>query len=216
MIDGLIFLLHSSLFLYAVAPRLRLAIRGHHVGDLAATYTPTAPTMDVHHLVVTTVYNNNSWTTQLRFGDAVLIEARALNVERVKGCEVSLKWFCEEVEFLNCEYRARENEAAETMGCVVTENVKSRVVKLKLGKGVFTKRNKKPGGVRKEEGLRMKLVLKKTSLTRDVTTRDWKASMEAISFAIFSIEKLRRHLPSETSTPYPTFGIITPARADHS
>ena len=79
---------------------------------------------------------------ELRFGDAVLIEARALNVERVKGCEVSLKWFCEEVEFLNCEYRARENEAAETMGCVVTKNVKSRVVKLKLGKGVFTKRTR--------------------------------------------------------------------------
>ncbi|KAF1357405.1 hypothetical protein EJ07DRAFT_62254, partial [Lizonia empirigonia] len=51
---------------------------------------------------------HNSGMAQLRYGRAVLIDVRIPHTEQDTGCKKSLGRFCEEVEFLGWEYKARE------------------------------------------------------------------------------------------------------------
>lgn len=125
--------------------------------SLPSTCTHTVPMIDFHHLDVISVYEDHGWATKLCFGNAVLIEARELNVKRGKGCQKSLKWFCEEVEFLAYEYRAREAAAAELMGRAIAQTVKSKVVKLRVGRSFLAVLGTKCVGVRKRKNVSPKL-----------------------------------------------------------
>ncbi len=80
------------------------------------------------------MYADNSWITQLHYGDVVLIEARELNIEERARAQKSVQWFYEEVEFLKHEYMAREKAAADLLGDKAVAETRSRIVKLRVGR----------------------------------------------------------------------------------
>ena len=64
------------------------------------------------------------------------------------------------MEFLACEFRARESAAAEILGQKTATNVKSKTVKLKVGKRrQVVEKKAECGNAKKEESLRLTLRL---------------------------------------------------------
>ncbi|KAF9699956.1 hypothetical protein EKO04_001981 [Ascochyta lentis] len=145
LLNRLTSLLNNPLFLHAIAPRLRLA--NPHSIDSPATADASLITTD--HLGISTTFSKNSWTTQLHYGTSVLIEAGDLNVQREQGCERSVRWFCEEVEFLCCEFGARVSTVREGLGGKVGERGMSKVVRLKLKTKMKMGKGRGVGGVQK-------------------------------------------------------------------
>ena len=60
-----------------------------------------------------------------------MLTAEAEQTSQYRRC---VRWFCDEVEFLGCEYRAREEAAAAILGYGLMKDVRSKVVMLKVGK----------------------------------------------------------------------------------
>ena len=93
-----------------------------------------APAIEAGNLAITTGVSNSSYLAQLKYGKATLIGVREPIYGGERATEQSFVWFCEEVEFLACEYRARGEAAAEILGCKLANSVRSKVVKLKVGR----------------------------------------------------------------------------------
>lgn len=76
-----------------------------------------------------------------------------------------LQWFCDEVEFLGYEYRAREEAAAAILGRGLVKNIRPRVVKVKVGKERMTDlRRRKDSRGEKERSMKLKLRLWKDAV----------------------------------------------------
>lgn len=88
--------------------------------------------ISVSKLHLATANEENAWATQLRYGNAILIEARQQSIAEPLGCEKSSRWFCEEVKFLGYEFRARDRAAAEKLDPKAVKETRSRIVKLKV------------------------------------------------------------------------------------
>ncbi|KAF2632965.1 hypothetical protein BU25DRAFT_330572, partial [Macroventuria anomochaeta] len=116
--------------------------------------------IEVRNLGVVIGYNHNSCFAQLHYGDVALIDVRDSNCMREEKCKQSLRWFCEEVDFLACEFRARESAAAEILRQKAATNLKSRIVKLKAGKRkLVTEKKVECGNAKKWKRLRLPLRL---------------------------------------------------------
>lgn len=113
--------------------------------------------MAIKRLYFTTAYQYSSWTTRLTYGAEVLIEARDLRVDEAEGGRRSMRWFCEELGFLACEFRARERVPVETDWWGMVRAKKSRVVRLNVGKrGFGALREVGKGGVGKVVRLKLR------------------------------------------------------------
>lgn len=132
------FLLNSPLFLYTISPRVRSAESYLHKPKLRGTVVPARCTIEPHCLGIVTTIDHDGCFTQLRYGTSVLIDVReparapGQNTDQQRIREKSIQWFCEEIEFLGNEYRAREQAAAEILGRQHVKSTKSKVVKLKM------------------------------------------------------------------------------------
>jgi hypothetical protein len=133
--DDLSFLLRSSLFFYAISPRIKSA----EISSTLVSPTPksvmndrdckVANAIDVSNLDVRIHWGNGSWVTQLLYRNEVLLEGRQTNVEQEDGFFQSFFWFCEEASFLAYEYKARERATAVQRGELVdTEPLKQNSV----------------------------------------------------------------------------------------
>lgn len=87
----------------------------------------------VSHLQVRIQWAEDSWVSQLCYGDTMIIEGRDKTVEEDGGLAQSFLWFCEESNFLACEYKAREHALAVKMGTAVDLGV---VMREKVGTSV--------------------------------------------------------------------------------
>lgn len=160
--DDLVFLLNSPLFLFAISPRLRFEDRNARDPSLDAQ---TTPDVDVRRLAFQVGHDASSCFTQLRYGASVLIEARHLNQSCDKDCKKSLEWFHDEVEFLGYEYRAREEVTADILGRELVRVVKSKFMRLKVGRqGLLALEKGKECGVGKQKKLKLKLRLWKDAV----------------------------------------------------
>jgi len=90
-------------------------------------------------------WDGKSWATRLCYGESMIIEGRQYQTTQDAGFLQSFHWFCEETEFLYCEFRARENAAAGVLTdkkpvevgfgetrAMSSGNKKRRIVKLKI------------------------------------------------------------------------------------
>lgn len=68
-------------------------------------------------------WEHDSWITQLLYGESMLIEGRHAYVEQEVGFSQSFHWFCEEVECLRYEYKAREHAAAVCLGTAIDSDM---------------------------------------------------------------------------------------------
>ena len=159
--DNLVFLLSSPLFLYAITPRLRHAYQKFESIQSKSTHgNSAAPAIEARNLAITNGVSNNSYFTQLKHGNATLISIQEPICGGEGARKQSLVWFCEEVEFLACEYRAREEAAAEILGCGLANSVRSKVVKLKVGRRyLLAKMKMNQNATRKERKVKLRLRL---------------------------------------------------------
>ena len=159
--DNLVFLLSSPLFLYAIKPRLRHAYQKFESIQSKSTHgNSAAPAIEARNLAITNGVSNNSYFTQLKHGNATLISIQEPICGGEGARKQSLVWFCEEVEFLACEYRAREEAAAEILGCGLANSVRSKVVKLKVGrKYLLAKMKMNDNAAKKERKVKLRLRL---------------------------------------------------------
>lgn len=94
-----------------------------------------------------------------------IISSDYLQAKQGGRYRIYLQWFCDEVEFLGYEYRAREEAAAAILGRGLVKNIRSRVVKLKVGKErLVGMRAKDDGRVQKERSIKLKLRLWKVAV----------------------------------------------------
>ena len=164
--DDLVFLLSSPLFLYAITPRLRHACQDFGSVQSKSTHdSSAAPAIEARNLAITTGVSNSSYFTQLEHGKATLISIREPIHSSEGARKQSVVWFCEEVEFLACEYRAREEAAAEILGCGLANSVRSRIVKLKVGrKYLLAKMKMNHNATKKERKVKLRLRLRKDAV----------------------------------------------------
>lgn len=104
--------------------------------------------------------DHNSGIIQLRYGRAVLIDVRMPLTEQDTAGKKIMGRFCEEVEFLQWEYKAREEAAKDILGRGIANELRSRIVKLKLGKKVFVGDKIGRGGVQEKKSVKPRLKLK--------------------------------------------------------
>lgn len=159
--DDLVFLLSSPLFFYTMTPRLRSAIGHMRIQNYGSEGESSAtPILNVQDVKIAIGYEGNSCFTRLSCGDVALINIKDASCPCEKGCARSFRWFCEEIEFLGYEYKARESAAAEILGKKAATSIKSRIVKLKVGKrGILAYRKAGNGGVDKRKSVKLKLRL---------------------------------------------------------
>lgn len=102
---------------------------------------------------------NNKQMTALHYGNAALIEVKHLHATKPTECRRSIQWFSDEVEFLACEYRARELAEAERSSNMPATPKKSRIVRLKVErpKGIDCR----PSAVSKSRIVKLKVKCKK-------------------------------------------------------
>ena len=165
--DDLSFILNSPLFLYTIAPRLRAAAQNlYYVNSGSVQNNLAALTVEARTLAVTTGRTHNSCFIQLCYGHVALIDVCKQDCVQLPKPELETEieqifcWFCEEVEFLVCEFSAREQAAAEILGCEVARSVNSKIVKLKLGKKGLSAKTKARNNETKQEKKKLKLTLK--------------------------------------------------------
>ena len=125
-IDDLCFLLHSPLFLYAIAPRLRRATTSlksdaQNLVTAGSLVNGTKKAEEIYRygLKMMVVWDGNSWATRLLYGETPLMEGRQYKTTEKAGSGKSFHWFCDEVRFLSCEFRAREHAAMVALGSAV-------------------------------------------------------------------------------------------------
>lgn len=164
--EDLIYLMNSPLFLYAIGPRMRLANDLLHKSLQEAS--PESTTIEARHLRIVVGHDASCCFTQLRYGASVLIDTREPNIadqkeaDRISQHRRILQWFCDEVEFLSYEYSAREEAAASILGHRLMKNVRSKFVKLKVGKDkTIASRKKRCYCVQEERWIKFKPRLEK-------------------------------------------------------
>ncbi|KAF1847070.1 uncharacterized protein K460DRAFT_331694 [Cucurbitaria berberidis CBS 394.84] len=127
--DDLCFLLRSSIFLYAIKPRLQQAkVVGFQLSNGATTpeslenencredLDQPNDEISIPNLNMRIKWDGDSWATRLRYGESTLLEGRQYNTTQEAGFVQSFHWFCEEARFLWHEFQAREHAAAVRMG----------------------------------------------------------------------------------------------------
>ncbi|KAE8846609.1 hypothetical protein HRS9139_01176 [Pyrenophora teres f. teres] len=127
------FLLRNPSFLYTMTLRLRAEDRRLEQPATAVQTSQSLQTrqdgdkspvpkkridIDKLNMEVKWEEEGNSWVMRLRYGESNLIEGRHLRATKDAGFVQSFHWFCDEVEFLFYEYRARGCIAEETLGPV--------------------------------------------------------------------------------------------------
>jgi len=167
--EDLVFLLNSPLFLYAISQRVRSA--NSDLRDWEYDALPESTAIEARYLSIVVGHDGGGCFTQLRYGASVLTDAREMisatltDAEHRSQYRKCVQWFCDEVEFLGCEYRAREEAAAATLGYGFMKNVKSKVVTLKVGRDrLAALEAKKCGRVQKERWIKLKLRLWKDAV----------------------------------------------------
>jgi hypothetical protein len=134
-----------------------------------------ALTVEARNLAIVTGFNRNSCFIQLCYGDVALIGVRKQDYAQIPKSELeteseqSFRWFCEEVEFLACEFRAREEAAAEILGREVAGSVNSKIVRLRLGNKSLSAKTQLG-----HDGMELEKEKKKLKLT----LRLWKDAVE--------------------------------------
>lgn len=103
--------------------------------------------LDMSNLRMEIKCDEQGWTTRLLYITATLIKGREYLPPKDTGFVPSFRFFCEEVEFLSYEFRAREHAAAVACGIAVDnkarksgaqspmsadEKKKRRLVRLKI------------------------------------------------------------------------------------
>jgi hypothetical protein len=118
----------------------------------ASTYT-----FDIASLEIRIKWEENSWASQLTYGNNVLLEGRQHHVQQKAGFAQSFFCLCEEARFLACEYKAREHAWAVSSGRAVDTDV----LRLKDGSGgLKALRNSK--GKEGRRSLKLKIRLRDT------------------------------------------------------
>ncbi|KAF2126644.1 hypothetical protein P153DRAFT_399404 [Dothidotthia symphoricarpi CBS 119687] len=136
LLDGLCILLCRPLFLYAIAPRVRResynadSTFGEKVSQALQDSDKKCNDdkgidIDISKLKVKIKWTANAtstediednsdgdgdvgaWATQLLYGDNVLVEGRQVGITREDSFVQSFAWFCDEVEFLQFQFRGQ-------------------------------------------------------------------------------------------------------------
>ena len=167
--EDLIYLLNSPLFLYAIDLRVRFANSRLHNPTYEGS-EPESTVIEARHLSIAVGHDGGGCFTQLRCGASALIDARELirsaatESERRIQYRRCVQWFCDEVEFFSCEYRARDEGTEAMLGYGLMKDVRSKVVTLKVGKKrPAALEAKKCGRVQKERWMKLKLRLWKVA-----------------------------------------------------